>query len=423
MKAFSLVPLILLAAAGASPAFGFAEFARGQLDLSTTARAAYDSRVFGGVNAADDYIFTLDPRLLYRRAAGQIKLEADAGLRINRYADFTEMNSEDLVTRLHLSLPAESAAVSSGSFESLYDEHTDVNYDVNQRIREKSFTNRLNATVPLSLKTGLTLGGSFRRDQRNHFSDRDTWDGTAGFRYQDFLGNSALDLRYRHLEVETSGGNTWGIPINQDSDSFSATLSRPIYHEVRGSLTYGYRMLQRSRAELATGSDHSSGSIFAVTIDGPFLPESMFPKVETSLTLGYQKTETPGINDSGGTRMFGTAHVGWRARERTRLFLDARRSQELSANDTTVEVTGFRLGVTESVGNFTELTASGGYEQRDFQTFGRTDDVYVFQAGANYRITRAWSAGANYNLRAANSNARAADYARHIVAVSANYTF
>lgn len=423
MKVSTLLLIASSAVLGSSAAFGFTEIARGELILSTTARAAYDSRVFGGINPADDYIYTLDPRLLYRREAGQIKMEGMAGLRINRYEQFDELNSEDFVSSIKLRLPEEGATLASGVFEASYDEHTDVNYDVNKRLREKTFLARVDSVIPTSLKTSFLAGGSFRRDQRNEFSDQESRDGTIGFRYGNFLEGTALDLRYRRYEVETSGDNLWRIPIDQQSDIFAATLTRPLYHDVRASFTYGYRILNRSAAEIPGGDTRSAGSLFGVTLTGPFLPQRMFPKVDSSLSLGYQKTETPGINDKGGTRFNGSLMVSWHARERTRLFVNARRAIELSVNDVTVETTGVNIGMQQAVGNFTALTISGGYEQRDYSTLGREDDVYLFEAGARYKITTKWSAAAQYSLRSSASSATIADYDRHVVAVSAIYAF
>jgi opacity protein-like surface antigen len=427
MKTPYLIVSIATTIIGGSTAFAFAELARGEVVLSTTAREVYDSRVFGGINGADDYIFTLDPRLIYRREAGRIKLEAMGGVRINRYQEFQELDSEDLVTSVKIRLPAAGATLASGVFESSYDEHTDVNYDVNLRLREKTFYNHLAADIPISLKTVLLLGGSFREDQRNAFSDRTTWDGTAGFRYQDFLGGSAFDLTYRRLDVQSSSQNEWSIPLDQKSDSYSATFSRPVYHNVRGSITYGYRILNRSEAEVFNGGDRrSAGSLFGLRLDGPFLPESMFPKLESSLMFGYQKNETPGINDTSSSRFIGTVHVGWHARERTRLYVDGRRALELSVNNLTVQTTGVTVGVNQSIGNFTSTSLSAGYEQRDYRTpvlGDRSDDVMTVQAGAHYRITSAWSANANYQLRKSQSSVVAADYARHVVSLEATYTF
>lgn len=424
MKVSHLFWLTGAATVCASTAFGFAEIGRGELLLATSARAMYDSRVFGGTAPADDYIFTLEPRLLYRHDSGQLKLDGVLGTRINRYLDNTVLNSEDLETSLRLSLPRESAHLASGSFEAGYDERTEVNYDVNSRIREKTFQSRLDGEFPTGLKTSLLVGGVFRHDQRNQFSDRETREGRLGFRYLDFLGGSTFDVLYRRLEVDSSGGNALQIPIEQRSDIYSATLSRPIWHDVRGSVSYGYRRLHRSQAERAIlGPDDSSGSLYSVNIVGPFLPATMFPKLDSSLTMGFQKAETPGINDKGGSRFYGGLHLGWHARERTELAFDARRGRELSVNDVTVETTSYNLNLRQGIGNFMSGTVTAGYEQRNFVTLGRKDDVVLAGASLAYRITKTWSADAAYRLRVSQSDSTTADYSRHLVILSLTYTF
>lgn len=408
---------------GSSIAFGFAEFARGEFLLSTTARETYDSRIFGALNSADDYIFTLDPRLIYRREAARLKLDALAGLRINRYHEFTELNSEDVESSLKLTLPASDEALSSGTFEVGYNERTDVNFDVNRSLREKTFDSRLDTVIPTGLKTALLLGGSYRNDQRNAFSDLEMWNGNIGFRYRNFLEGTDFDVRYRRLQAKTSGGNAFSVPLHQNTDIFSVGISRPLYHDVRASFTYGYRILHRSQAEVLSGQERSAGSIISINLDGPLLPASKFPKLESSLSLGYQKAETPGVHDTGGTRFVGSARLSWHARERTRIFIDARRSRQLTADDLTVEATEANIGVSESIGDFTFASASIGYERRDYRPLTRQDDVFNARLGAGYRITKSWSASADYRLRSASSSSHVADYARHLVMLSVTYIF
>lgn len=423
MKVHQLLLLAGATTCASSVAFGFAEIGRGELLLSTTARAAYDSRILGGLADSSDYVFTLDPQLIYRREAAQIKLEAMIGTRINRYADFTEFNSEDLESSVKFFLPQTAATLTSGSWQTNYDEHNEVNYDVNRRVREKSFSSQLSADVPIGLKTALLLGGGFRRDNRNHFSDQESRTGTIGFRYLNFLGGTSFDLKYRRLELESSGDNEWAIPLDQHSDTYTATISRPIYNEVRGSVSYGYRVLHRSSKEVFGGDTTTGGSIFSVDLIGPFLPRSMFPQTDSSISFGYEKSETPGINERGSNRFVGTARVGWHPRERTRLFVNARRAVELTVNDTNVVTTGVNVGLTQEVGNFTKVTLSGGYEKRDYAVPARKDDVWLGSAVVSYKITRAWSADATYQIRASDSTLPTADYSREIIAISANYTF
>ena len=408
-------------------AFGFAEIARGELDLKTTAKAAYDSRIFGGENSGSDYIFTLYPELTFRRDAGQLKLDSYAGVRVNRYVDYTQFNSEDLNAALNLNLPPDIGAPASGSFDASYIERTDINYDVNRRLREKTFFTRGNAEIPLGLKMAFLVGGSYAHELRNLYTDRDTWTGSGAFRYTDFLGGTSLELRYRRLEVDSTRNNIDftipDVPINQQSDIYTATLSRPIYGQVEGSLTYGWRELHRSAAEVPGADPNSGGSIIALNIDGPFLPRMMFPKLKSSFMIAYQKEQTPGINDLGGRRLIGNAQLSWQAREETNLFIDVHRSVELSVSNLTVTADGFDAGVHEDIGHFWTTSLTGGYEHRHYDLLARADDIYTFQADAVYRITRAWSANFDYSFRQSNSNYANADYARHIVAVSATYTF
>lgn len=424
MTKYHLIASAAVLVLGSSSAFGFARFARGEAVLSTTARASYDSRIFGGYDSADDYIFTLDPRVIYRREAGQVKLESNVGMRFNRYYEFDELNSEDLLASLKLQLPPGGSTRSSGLFETSYSENTDVNYDVNRRVREKTFLNRLSADIPTGLKTVLLLGGSFRREKRDEFSDRDTWDGSAGFRYQNFLGGSSFDVRYRHLELESTGNDPTDIPLEQSSDIYSATFTRPLYHDLRGSFTYGYRILDRSQREVLDGSDpRSAGSLFGINLTGPFLPKAMFPKLDTSLSLGYQKSETPGLNDRNASRFVGAMNINWQARERSRITFNVRRALELSVNNFTVETTGVTVGLTQAVGNFITTSFSTGYEQRDYGILGRNDDVYIAQASGRYSISRTWSTSATYSLRQSNSSVAIADYGRHYASLEINYTF
>jgi hypothetical protein len=426
IKSMKVHPLFLLAAVttcGLPAAFGFADFARGELVLNTTARAAYDSRVLGSLSDSSDYIYTLTPQLIFRRQAGEIKLDAMVGTRINRYQEFTELNSEDFLASVKFLLPPSSLTLASGSFETTYDEHNDVNYDVNRRVREKSFMTHLDALLPMGLKMALLLDGSFRRDQRIHFSDQETRSGSVGFRYMNFLGGTTFDLRYRRLETETSGENAWNIPLDQHSDIYLATLSRPIFHDVRGSITYGYRVLHRSAAEtFGTGYD-KGGSILMVDLVGPFLSRTAFPNLESSLSLGYQKADAPGINERGGNRFIGNMRLAWHPRDRTRLFVEARRTTELAITDTTVDTTSGNIGIRQEVGDFTTVTLSGGYEHRDYKTLGRADDVWIGDASVYYKITRSWSAEGTLRVRTADSDLATANYSREIVSLSATYTF
>lgn len=423
MKLTRLLALAVLAAGSLSRALGFAEFERGEFTLSTTARATYDSRVLGYAGSGDDYIFVLDPQLQYRREASQLKLDSYAGVRINRYADFTQFNSEDANAGIHLTVPPDVVALGSGHFATTYDERSDINYDVDQRLREKIFHSGGDAIIPIGLKLALLANGSYQHESRNVYSDRDIWDGGGGLRYSSFLGGTDLDLTYHHTKLDSSAIPNFSVPLHQDSDSASISVSRTIYDQVRGSISYGYRWLRRSRAEVLSGDPNTSGSLFSVNLDGPFLPKSRFPKLESSLTLGYEKDAAPGINEVNSSHFVGAARLTWQAREPTKVFVSARRSTELSVNNLTVVSTSGSLGVTEQIGHFISSTVSAGYERRSTTMVGRTDDAFTASAAARYQITKYWMVAFDYQFRNTNSNYAPADFGRHVVSVSGNYTF
>lgn len=422
MKHAILITCVILAAA--VPAWGFTEIERGELLLSTSASATYDSRVLGGTSGADDLIFTLFPQFLYKRdQAAQLKLDGHAGVRINRYYDFTQFDSEDFTAGLNLRLPKGVGPRFSGSFSVNYDERSDVNYDVNQRVREHMFTTNFSGNYLTSLKTSLDFDAGFLDAQRNIYSDRQQWGGGIGFNYRDFLHGTSLHLKYRHLDNETSGDNPLNAPLNQQLDTYSIGLSRPIYADVTASVSYGYRFLDRSRAETITGQTHYEGSFFAASLEGPFLPPRMFPKLTSSLSLSYQSSDVPGINDTNTRRFAGSANLSWQARETTRVFFNARRAQDLTINDITVDANTVSLGVRQEIGHFIDGTAVVGYDHRAYRGFNRSDDAFFFEARAGYRVTKYWSASAAYRFRNSDSDAVFADYSRHIVSLSANYTF
>ena len=414
----ALLGLFLLAA---SPGFGFADFARGEFLLSTTGNVTYDSRVNGGYNGDDDLIFGLRPEIRYSRPTAQIKLEGNAGVQFNRYLDHTDYNSDDAHANLRLVIPPDIGPRVSGVAEIGYNEQNDLNYDVNQRLYSKIFRAALNGNVATGLKTSIDAGGTFLHIDRDTYGVLNQRDGTLGFTYRDFLGGTDFGLHYRRLEASTAE-TTFSPEIDQNSDTYSLTLSHPIYSDIRGSFTYGYRILHRAGWE-DNGDTELSGSMFSLGIDGPFLPASRFPKLKSSASISYARADTPGVNDSGGNRFTGHVGLEWQARPETRLSINASRTLELSYDNRTAQTNSLYLGVHQDVGHFIELVGTAGYEHRDYPGAARNDDVYVASIGANYQATKAWSVSANYRLRDSESNLWTANYVRHLVSVAATYTF
>ncbi len=426
MKIKSASTLLVLGSAflvsASSTLHAFYEFGRGELLLSTTASATYDSRVNGGLNSEDDLIFSIYPEFRYLRDAAQIKLEGSAGVRVNRYLDYGEYDSEDIRTNLVVRFPPDIGPRVSGVARLAYNESVDINYDVNERISTDTFLAHGEATIVTGLKTSVDLSAIFTDTDRDIYGTMEHLNLNAGFNYRNFLGGSVASLRYRRLEASTQRTFS-ATEIDQNSDTFTVAFSRPVFGDVRGSISYGYRILRRDAAETTVRETEDNGSIFTVGLEGPFLPRSKFPKLTSGLYFSYQRAETPGVNDVGGNRIAGRLNIRWQARETTQIGINAERNQVLSVNNLTTESTRIYLNLDQDIGHFVKGFARLGYEERDYRGLTRNDDVYIASIGASYRATRAWTMSGNYRFRDSHSTLSLADYARHLVTISANYTF
>lgn len=405
-----------------SPSLVLADTPAGELLVSTIGSVTYDSRVDGGFDTSDDYIFSLQPLVHYRRDAAQIKLDAEAGVRFNRYVDHTQYDSDDIVSHVDLIFPPELGPRISGNLGFSYDENTTVNYDVNQRLHSKTLIAKARAVFVTGLKTDLTFDGIYTRMNRDTYGVLDHRNANLAFNYKDFLWRSDFSLQYRRLEARTERTLN-NAEIDQSSDTITAVFSRPIYDEVKGSISYGYRFLHRATDETASHERQDNGSVLTLGLRGPFLPHVLFPKLDSILTVSYQKAETPGVNDTSGRRITGHLGLIWHAREMTTVSLRFDRSMQLSVNNFTTDTTRTYLDLEQKIGHFISGTASVGYEYNQYRPSLRNDDVYVVSIGGRYQATKAWRLGANYLFRDSQSSSYFSNYSRHVVSAYAAYTF
>lgn len=424
-----------LAMASTVDCFGFAEVARGAVTLETQATGTYDSYFIGtrNLSSKDDYYLTLNPELRYTRKAGLAELEAFGGVSIFRYDRNTEYDTENFNAGLRSSLPVVEGSRLSGSVNLSYNESTVIDYDVMDRIPTKSFGGALSLSYELGLKTSLIESFNYNRSNRKLYSDQELYGNQFSFQYRDFLGETSLRLTHGYDRTTSSGVNTLAAKLDQEANSLSATLSRPIVGKLVGEATYGYRILNRSAQESIDGQTKQKGSFFSLGLRGPFLPPSRFPKVESSASLTYQEARNPGINDLGQKTLTGDMNVSWQARERTKLTLNASRSVDLSPNDLSVENTRVSFAVAQSVGNFTTLNGRVGYIWRNYRGIDRKDDTFNASLDGRYAITKYWSAGASYSYEDNNGRGNpiylpinrlhAQDFSRHVISVFVTNVF
>ncbi|MBK8475400.1 MAG: outer membrane beta-barrel protein [Opitutaceae bacterium] len=405
-------------------ACAFAEIERGSLTLSTTGRVAYDSNVAGHDSAQGDTVYTLAPTLNYSRAAGLGTIAASLGVAINRYADLSTQDSEDISSSLHISLPTPEGAREQGSFSAGYTDASDIDDSVGQRIRSKTWKASFVGTYRVGTRVNLNGSLSYSDTTRAVFTDRTQFGAGLGFDYSDFLGGFGLNGDYRYADTQsssfTSGRDT---SIDQTSHSVSSGLFYRFVSGLRASANVGYRWLDRGASETLSGQTGNNGMTIGIKLDGPFLPPSRFPKLKSSFAIGLQKGEALGLNDSGSTTLVGNLSLGWQARERTALTFSASRTQGLStANESSVDNV-VQLGATQRIGERTSLSAQLGQEWSTYPTTGRSDRRTRGSVSLGYSLNRYWRTGADYSVTLTHSSNSLLTYDRHVVSAYVNYTF
>lgn len=419
----ALLPAALLAAlALPSTASAFAELARGALTLTTTGRLSYDTNILGNATELDDTLFTLNPSLLYRRAAGLGSLEASGGVAINRYFDYTGLDGEDYFASLRIDLPTPEGANQDGSFSAGYSDSTDIDNTVGARIRARTWNTRFAGTYRVGPRLDLRGSVDYADTTRDLYADRTQWSAGAGFDYHEFLGGFGLKGDYRYADTDSSSHGSAGA-LDQQSHSVSSGLFYTFASGLRASADAGYRWTERDRSETLEGDRSEDGMTFGLSLKGPFLPPSRFPKLESSFSIGYQKADALGLGDHGHDTVVGSLALAWQARERTSLKIGADRRQGLSADNYSTVSTSVHAGVTQQIGHHLQATADLAHEWVDFPSTDRNDRRLLAGLHLVYVVNRTWSAGANYNFTHSRSTNDSLDYERDLVSVQVACTF
>ena len=422
----ALLPAALLASTLALPAtsFAFAEIARGALTLSTTGRVAYDSNISGNAAEQSDTIFTLTPTLDYSRDAGLGSIHASLGVAINRYVDYTNLDSEDIYSSLRIGLPTPEGSREQGSVTAGYTDSSDLNEDVGTRIRSKTWSAGFSGTCRAGPRTNLRANAAYSDTTRDTFSDREQWSAGIGFDYSDFLGGFGLQGDYGYSNTQSTRVHDLdGTAIDQTSHHASTGLFYRFVNGLRASADVGYRWIDRSASETPSGKTSSNSATFGLRLDGPFLPPSKFPKLKSSFSLGIQQGQTLGLNDSGSTTLVGDLGLAWQARERTSLSVSASRRQDLAVTNLSTVRNSVSLGVTQRIGDRTNLSASLGQEWIAYGGTGRDDKRTRASLNLGHSFLHNWQAGVAYALTLSRSSSDTFDHDRHVVSGFVSYKF
>jgi hypothetical protein len=395
----------------------------GALQLDTSLTGVYDSNLRASVNNISDYYLSFQPTLRYRRLGARFTTEANAGVRIKRYLDNPSSDSDDADASFLWGMQRVDGHTTAASLNLRYFESNDAVLEVNDQVRTKTFSAIASGEVLVANRNLFSAGLTYGDSKRNLGSDQTTSNVRLGYGYLGLVDHSQLSANYSHLESKSTSNSNGLDMIDQKGDSLSAAYSRPLYADLIGTLTYGYRWLERGQQEGLLGLTDRQGSFYGVTFAGPFLPKQYFPKTTGVFRIAYEQSDTPGLNDRSGERLVGQLNLSWEARANTTVGLVASRSQELSILDQTVinEVAGVTLR--QGIGQFVETNFSLTYTNADFVNVGRTDDRYEARAAATYKINRVWSSMLMYRYLNSESNQAIAHYTRHVVSGTVNYAF
>ncbi len=431
----------------ANPAHALIEFRDDLITLQTTATGTYDSYLIGTLDGSDDFISTLRPQFNYTHKVGPTQLSAYAGVSFNRYATNTRFDSNDISFGVSSNLPlAEGSRLTGKGIES-YTEATQIYPLLNDRVPTTSYQLNFGTSYRTSLKTTVSDTINYNRSERELYGNQTIFSNDLSFAYSDFLEDTNLRLSHGFTRTKSSASNyaLWtydpsligDIPnsdLNQTANSFNLGLSRPLYGSIIGEASYGYVIVQRGSNETTSGETTQKSSIYGFTLTGPLLPPARFPKVESSASISYQQSLSPGINDSGSKAIVGSARLAWNARERTRISFGASRALSLGSNNFTVATTQANFTVSESIGLATTLNGNVSYNWRSYQGLDRDDNTFEAGTNLNHSLTKHWSLAASYafqNSKVGDSTTpsfeatrfRLQDYTRHIVALSASCSY
>ncbi len=419
--------IILATAAGillGLPAWAGFPVGRGEISASVTATATHDSNVFGTPAPIADWSGLLVPHVSYVRKAGRIEAEAGAGISFIRYLEQDQLDANNLEGSATLRLTEADFRNYSAMISAAYRESSELNTDLNARINTQTTIYTGRGALVTGARSTTAVSGSYTDSSRSEGSDQQVLNTEALYDYRDFFYGNSLRVIGGYDELKSSGDNALDVPLDQNSYVISAGLGRYLYHDtVRGGISYGYRVLNRSAAEATDGVRTRSGYVLGASLDGPFLPARYFPKVTSLFSVSYQDAATPGIQDTGSKVLTGLLHLDWQARELTNVSFAVDRIQRLSADDLTVVQTTVRLGIEQTLRLNLTGTLSAAYDWSSYGVFNREDKTAILSGGLRYKFARVWEARFASNFTSTKSTIPQSTYDRWLNSFSVTRDF
>ncbi len=416
--------LTLLGPAGAFVTSAQAEWtvAQGRLTAEATATSMYMSNAEARRNGAEAFTFSFAPALDYKRQSALIETSATAGVEFEHVLDGPGSDREAKRAGLTFSTAKSAGYRFTPTLRTLYTESYSNDLNVNARIFNRQTTTAAGGEMTFSPTLAGALTSTYETNRADGYAGRHSLENKG--RLESALGGRrSLFAEVNHREVASDDRSAGSTALDQRALSTTLGFTQGFSTGTKASIGVGYLDQQRSTAETLLRSKGSSGATVMASIDGPFLPPTLFPKLTSMIRLAFGRLENPGLQDNGNKQLTGEVAVGWAARSTTRLGLAAARTRDLTVNDLTMERSRSVATVEQSVGNTSRLAGTLGYEWMTIRGIIRHSEgaIATFSASRKLGSRDRWESRFNYEYRDLNSSEQVANFSQHTVRLSAIY--
>lgn len=400
----------------------------GEITLSSGLSATYDSNLEGRSNGEDAYYLSISPDATYTRPNALLETTLSAGLNYDYFLTDRDTFSdrEAYFTSAELELPQGVFGNYFLNGRVAYTESYRSDPDVNVQLFTASRDATINGGIGLTSRLSANARASYEETRAREFSGNESWTAGTGLVY--LVGQrSSLNASYNYRETSASRSRLVSQGLDQRAHSFVGTVGHAFLSGVNAIVGANYTRQKRGATETLSGRTELDSTNLVASLDGPFLPPRMFPKLKSSFSIAYGSAEAPGLYDEGDNKQLtGSLRLSWQARERTSVNTSVTRSRALSVDNRTVEETNAQLGVGQEIGRDWSTDASFGYRWRTLKGLSERDtESFIFRtsAGRSFGATKEWGFRTSYEFEQNTSSAQVAEFDHHRVIMTLRYTY
>jgi len=368
---YALLTTILATPVFAAPFLAIGDNAELFLTGSTSVRFE-DNIAFDSANEKSDEIFEFTPGAEIKFGKSSLtKGSFTIFERFIAYSDHTKYNDE----------------LFNALFKSLY-EGSKLNFSTNASYRELNQTTRDVRAVIASTELAAGANAELSVTEKSKVG----------------LGIQYTDQNYAPAAL--ADNTTFTVPVNY-------------YFAIRPKIDLSAGVRYRNTDSTAAFSD-SEDFYLNAGARGAFTP-----KLSGNFNVGYTARDadtSPGIDGNDG--LFGfNAGLAYAYSPKTQFTLDASNDFDTSATGAGQEKTSIALGASSAISTSLTLSTSVTYQNIDNLNGGRSDDYFIFGAGAVYVINSSVNFAAQYSHYTNNSSLAAADFSANVLSFSANFRY